>query len=153
MKRSIFSFSLIFLALTFVTTSCSDDDETTITIDSSVPNGELTVERTGSLIAENGTPTTGTVELGKDKDNNNFLRFDNNFTTQLATGTVTVYFSTSSVFTADPGNGNPDLILVGAVQQNGEQFFKLNSSVSSNFTHVILWCNTAGIPFGNAQLQ
>jgi len=152
MIRGIFSFAFLFLALTFVTTSCSKDDET-ITIDSSIPTGDYTVQRTGSLTAENGTPTTGTVELGQDDDNESFLHFSSNFTTQLATGTVSVYFSTSSVFTADPGNGNPDLMLVGAIQKNGDQYFKLNSSVPSNFTHVILWCNTAGIPFGNAPLQ
>lgn len=151
MTRGIFSFTFLFLALTFFASSCSDDE--TITIDSSQPNGTLTVDRMGSFTAENGTPTMGTAELGQDKDNVNFLRFSNNFTTELGTGTVSVYFSTSSTFTADPGNGNPDLLLVGSVQSNGEQFFKLNQAIPNNFTHVILWCNTASIPFGNAQLQ
>ena len=151
MKRSTFSFFLLFLAMAFFTVSCSEDEQ--ITIDSSLPNGALAVERTGVFTAENGTPTAGTAELVQDEDNAVFLRFANDFTTELATGTVSVYFSTSSVFTADPANGNPDLLLVGAVQQNGEQCFKLDSGVSSNFTHVILWCNTASIPFGNAQLQ
>lgn len=151
MKHQILTPALLFLTLIFVFTSCSEDE--TITIDSALPNGNLIVERTGGLTAENGTPTTGTVELGKDLENVDFLRFSSNFTTELATGTVSVYFSTSSVFVADPGNGNPDLILIGGVQKNGEQFFKLNTAIPSNFTHVILWCNTAGIPFGNAQLQ
>ncbi len=151
MKRDAFSFFLgLFLVIS--TVSCSKDDDT-VTIDSSLPNGTLTIDRSGSLTAENGTPTAGTVELGFDEQNTGFLRFANDFMTELATGTVSVYFSTSSVFTADPGNGNPDLLLVGAVQKNGEQFFRLNFEVPSDFTHVILWCNTASIPFGNAQIQ
>ncbi|MCI4671834.1 MAG: DM13 domain-containing protein [Bacteroidia bacterium] len=150
MTRGIFSLATLLFAVLFVSTSCTTE---TVTIDSSLPNGTLTVAKTGTLVAENGTPTAGTVELGADEDNVNFLRFGDDFTTELATGTVSVYFSTSETFTADPGNGNPDLMLVGAVQGNGEQFFKLDSTVPSNFTHVILWCNTASIPFGNGQLQ
>lgn len=151
MKSSVFSFFPVLIALMVIMASCGEAE--TITIDSSLPNGTLSIERSGSLTAENGTPTSGTVELGKDDDDVTFLRFANNFTTELGTGTVSVYFSTSSMFTADPGNGNPDLRLVGAVQGNGEQFFKLRSDVESKFTHVILWCNTASIPFGNAELQ
>ena len=151
MIRGIFSVTLLLLTLTFVMSSCSKDDE--VIIDSSQPTGNFTAERSGTLTAESGTPTSGTVELGKDEDSESFLRFGSDFTTQLATGTVSVYFSTSATFTADPANGNPDLILVGSIQQNGEQYIKLNTSVGSNFTHVILWCNTASIPFGNAQLQ
>ncbi|MEO0899268.1 MAG: DM13 domain-containing protein [Bacteroidota bacterium] len=150
MKQGTFSLASLLFALLIMLTSCNEE---VVTIDSSLPNGTLNVARTGSLTAENGTPTMGTVELGMDEDNVNFLRFGSDFTTELATGTVSVYFSTSATFTADPMNGNPDLILVGAVQGNGEQFFKLSEAVPSNFTHVILWCNTASIPFGNGQLQ
>ncbi|MEO0471038.1 MAG: DM13 domain-containing protein [Bacteroidota bacterium] len=149
MTRSFFS--ILLLVFVFAATSCSQEE--IITIDSSLPNGQLSVQRTGNLVAENSTPTTGVVELGVDDDNENFLRFGTDFTTELATGTVSVYFSTSEVFTADPANGNPDLLQVGSIRGNGEQFFKLDAPVPSNFTHVILWCNTASIPFGNAQLQ
>ncbi len=153
MQQRFFSLAILFLAFTFLTTSCSKYDDNPSIVDSSIPNGVFSVERSGSLTAENGTPTAGTVELGQDEDNVGFLRFGSDFTTQLATGTVSVYLSTSAVFTADPGNGNPDLILLGPITGNGEQYLKLNQTVSSSFTHVILWCNTAGIPFGNGPLQ
>ena len=137
-----------------VVVSCEDDAETiTETIDTSVPTGDLTVQRQGSFMAQSGTPTAGTAQLGTDQDGETFLRFSDDFMTALATGTVTVYFSTSDTFTPDPAGGNPDLQLVGAVQQNGERFFKLNTAPSNQFTHVILWCASANIPFGNAQLQ
>lgn len=150
MKQNLLlSFMLLFV-LSICLTSCSDEE--TITIDTSMPNGTFSVVRSGSLIADNDTPTKGTVELGTDTDGVNFLHFANDFTTELGTGTVSVYFSTSATFTADPANGNPDLILVGSIQKNGEQFIKLSSSISNSFTHVILWCNTASIPFGVAEL-
>jgi len=150
MTRGIISLATAFITLVLLSTGCSSE---TITIDSSLPNGTLSVARSGTFVAENGTPTAGAVELGTDEDGVDFLRFGGDFTTQLATGTVSVYFSTSEVFTADPANGNPDLILVGAVQGNGEQFFRLDEGVPGTFTHVILWCNTASIPFGNGELQ
>lgn len=151
MKQSIFSSAMFFFAILFMTVGCTDDDP--ITIDSSQPNGSITVERSGAFTAESNTPTTGTAELGTDEDGTNFLSFTSDFKTELATGTVSIYFSTSSVFTADPGNGNPDLKLVGSVKSNGAQSIKLDAAIPSSFTHVILWCNTAGVPFGNAELN
>lgn len=151
MKKQSFFFSLLLLlGLSF--TACEEDGDTQI-IDSSQPIGTFTADISGDFVAQNGTPTSGMAALGMDEDGNNFLRFNSNFTTELGTGTVTVYLSTSQDFMADPGNGNPDLMLIGAVSQNGENFFKLGSSVADKFTHVILWCGSANIPFGYAPLQ
>ncbi|MFK8056167.1 MAG: DM13 domain-containing protein [Saprospiraceae bacterium] len=142
---------VMFLAV-FTFSNCDDDDTTLMTIDSSLPSN-FTADRTGSLTAENSTPTTGSVELGMDEDNRTFLRLGSDFTTEQATGTVTVYLSTSEVFTPSPMTGNPDLILVGALNTNGAQDFEISQTVPATFTHVILWCATANIPFGNALLQ
>lgn len=132
--------------------SCEDDAET-ITVDTAVPTGNLTVQRQGTFTAESGKPTAGMAQLGTDQDGEVFLRFSDDFTTDLATGTVTIYLSTSEQLQRNAGAGNPDLQLIGAVQMNGEDFFKLMSVPDSRFTHVILWCESVGIPFGNAQLQ
>lgn len=154
LKNGVYKLSFLFLACSFMMTSCTkDEDPVTVTVDSSQPDGAFTVSRTGSLTAQSMTPTAGTVELGTDESNTNFVHFAENFVTELGTGTVSLYFSTSDTFTADPGNGNPDLLLVGAVQKNGERYLKLDAAVPANFTHIILWCNTAGVPFGNARLQ
>jgi hypothetical protein len=149
MKKVLFATAVV--AMSFLT-ACSKDEKT-VTVDSSQPDGAFTVARAGALTAQNGTPTTGTVELGTDSKGTPFLRFGPNFTTQLATGTVSIYFSTSMNFVANPGAGNPDLRLVGPVAKNGETFIKLNAAIPANFTHVILWCGTASIPFGNARLN
>ena len=150
MKLKSITFSLLALGLLFTLHSCKKDE---MINESPSPKGDFTVERSGSFTAENGTPTVGTIEYGKDEDDVYFVHFGSNFVTDQATGTIGLYFSTSATFTADPGNGNPDLMQVGSVTTNGEQYFKLNAAVASSFTHLILWCNTAAIPFGNGQLQ
>jgi hypothetical protein len=144
---------LFFSALIFAGFSCSDDDSEIITIDPTVPTGTFTVQQSGSFVEQNGTGSMGTVEVGTDSDGEQFLRFGSNFNTNLATGTVTVYFSTSMEFVPNPGAGNPDLQIVGPVGQSGENFFLVEPDLDSKFTHVILWCGSANIPFGYAELN
>ncbi|MEQ8927274.1 MAG: DM13 domain-containing protein [Fulvivirga sp.] len=145
--------AVFFLALSVAFVGCSDDDSETITIDSSQPTGNLTVQQTGSFVAEGGTNSSGTVDIGTDTQGVQFLRLGSDFETAVATGTVAVYLSTSVVYTPDPMNGNPDLRLVGSVNENGEAFFKLEPTAESKFTHVILWCTSVGVQFGNAELN
>ncbi len=143
-------FSIALVALLF--SSCGKDD-TVVTVDSSQPNGAFTVVRSGTLTAENGTPTKGLIALGKDAQGTNFLRLGSDFVTELGTGTVTVYLSTSANFVASPGTGNPALKLVGTAGKNGEAFYKLSADPGSSFTHVLIWCATANIKFGNGRLN
>ena len=145
--------ALLFVSFAIFISSCNKNDENIQTIDSSQPVGAFTASRSGTFVAQNGTPSAGTASLGTDEDGTNFLRFGSDFVTELGTGTVTIYLSTSDTFTADPGNGNPDLRLVGIVDSNGESFYKFNSSVDAKFSHVILWCGSANIPFGYAELK
>ncbi len=148
MKKLIYLFAIA----AFTITSCSKDAET-ITVDSSKPDGAFTVSKSGTFVAQNSTPTVGMAQLGTDSKGVQFLKFSSNFTTQFATGTVSVYLSTSMNFVASPGTGNPDLKLIGPVQKAGENFFKIAPSADAKFTHVILWCGTASIPFGNAEIK
>ena len=141
--------SFVFVLLAF--TACQDPEP--VVIDSSLPQGTFTAQLSGSFVEQNGTGSTGAAELGSDTENGQFLRFGEDFVTNLATGTVTVYLSTSQDFVADPMNGNPDLQLVGAVNSNGETFFKFDAAPAAKFTHVILWCGSANIPFGYAELK
>ncbi|WP_020527005.1 DM13 domain-containing protein [Flexithrix dorotheae] len=140
-----------FVMAVFTFISCEDDTEKII--DSSLPNGTFTAQKGGTFVAQNGTPTAGTVDLGLDEAGSTFLKFNEDFMTELGTGTVTVYLSTSDTFTPNPGEGNPDLKLIGAIGSNGESYHKIMDTVESKFTHVILWCGSASIPFGNAALQ
>ncbi|MBT2162195.1 DM13 domain-containing protein [Zobellia barbeyronii] len=165
MKNRNFSIALVALAMTTFVVSCSDDDVETVTVtetvvetetievDSSLPVGDLAVASSGSLTAESGTPTQGLVEIGMDTDDTSFVHFADDFTTELGTGTVGIFLSTSETFTADPANGNPDLMLIGNVRSNGEMFIKLDAAPDAKYTHIILWCATANIPFGNVALN
>ncbi|MDF4221560.1 hypothetical protein PXC01_08190 [Maribacter sp. M208] len=161
MKNRKFTLVLLASVMTTFFVSCSDDDgevvtvtETeTVEVDSSLPVGDLMVNLSGNLVAESGTPTQGLVEVGVDADDTNFVRFADDFTTELGTGTVGIFLSTSEVFTADPANGNPDLMLIGNVADNGEMFIKLDAAPDAKYTHIILWCATANIPFGNVALN
>ena len=149
------SFILFLFALVFVgfTTSCSKDEPVEITIDSSQPQGSFVVSKKGSIVQQNDTGSKGTVNYGKDSQGIGFIQFGSDFSTVLATGTVTVYLSTSSTFKADPAKGNPDLRLIGTVTKNGLHNFKLDPSLQSKFSHVILWCGSANIPFGYAKIE
>ncbi len=151
MRKLIF----ILLALPLFFAACDDDETETMVIDSSLPQGELEVVSMGQFVAQSSTSTSGLVQLGIDTEDDSFVRLSENFMTELGTGTVTVYLSTTndlgSQFNA--GAGNPNLQLVGIVQRNGEHFFKLNSSIDPKFEYVVLWCASAGVPFGNAELM
>ena len=159
MKNRKFALVVLASAMTTFFISCSNDDAEVVTVtetievDSSLPVGDLLVSLSGNLVAESGTPTQGLVEVGVDTDNTNFVRFADDFTTELGTGTVGIFLSTSAVFTPDPANGNPDLMLIGNVAGNGEMFIKLSDTPDAKYTHIVLWCATANIPFGNVALN
>ncbi|WP_324023375.1 hypothetical protein QSV08_11235 [Maribacter sp. BPC-D8] len=159
MKNRKFALVVLASAMTTFFISCSDDDADVVTVtetvevDSSLPVGDLLVNLSGNLVAESGTPTQGLVEVGVDTDDTNFVRFADDFTTELGTGTVGIFLSTSEVFTPDPANGNPDLMLIGNVAGNGEMFIKLGDTPDAKYTHIVLWCATANIPFGNVALN
>lgn len=143
------------LALTTMTTvSCSSNsDNVTVEVDSSLPVGTFTVKKTGTLTAQNGTPTKGKIEIGVDSKNTTFVHLGSDFTTELGTGTATVYLSTTATYNASPGTGNPDLKLIGIVNKNGEMYYKVNDTAANTLTYLIIWCGSANIPFGNGQLK
>jgi hypothetical protein len=148
MKKLIYLFAIV----AFGITSCTKD-AVTVTVDSSKPDGAFTVTKSGSFTAQSSTPTAGMAQLGTDSKGVQFLKFSSDFTTQFATGTVSVYLSTSMTWVPDPGNSNGNLRLIGPSLKAGETFYKLDPKADAKFTHVILWCGTAGVPFGNAEIK
>jgi len=132
-------------------TSCEKEVE--VIVDPTKPQGAFTVAQTGSFVEQNATGSKGAAQLGTDSKGTQFLKFGSDFSTTFATGTVTVYLSTSMTFSPDPANGNPALRLVGPVSKAGENYFVLDPVAAAKFTHVILWCGSANVPFGYAKLQ
>jgi Electron transfer DM13 len=151
MKLKAFTFALFSFATVALFTACTKDKE--IIIDSSQPQGTFTVAKNGTFVEQNATGSKGAAQLGTDSNGTQFLKFGSEFSTNFGTGTVTVYLSTSMTFTPDPGNGNPALRLVGPVSKAGENYFKLDPKADAKFTHVILWCGSANVPFGYAALN
>jgi hypothetical protein len=154
MKNLVIAFGLMI----FVLVGCNDDDDEntppeTIIVDSSMPSGAFTANLLGDFVEQNGTGSSGTAQIGVDAEGTQFLRFSDDFTSNFATGTITVYLSTSDEVVFDPGNGNPALRIVAPVTSGGEKFFRLDPPAASQFGYVILWCGSAGIPFGYADLN
>ncbi len=151
MKKIFFTiFALALTAITIV--SCSEDTKEVV-VDSSQPNGVFTVKQTALLMAQNGTPTKGTIEIGTDSKNITFLHLKSDFTTEQGTGTSTLYLSKTGTFTASPGTGNPALKLIGIINKNGEAYYKVNGTISIDLKWVIIWCASANVPFGNGELK
>jgi hypothetical protein len=149
---------LLFIALiaSVAFTSCKKETETiteTVTVDGSQPVGTFTEMKSGTLVEQNATGTTGTVKLGTDSEGTQFLKLTGGFNSNFGTGTLIAYLSTSAEYMADPANGNPDLKLVGPVTAAGDRFIKIAPAAGAQFDHVILWCASAGIPFGYAPLN
>jgi len=151
MKFNIAFIAFLSIATLSTFTACEKTEE--VIIDSSLPQGAFTAAKSGTFTEQNGTGSKGAAQIGTDADGTYFLKLGSDFSTTLATGTVTVFLSTSEVYTADPGNGNPNLQLIGVVGKNGEMYFKLSAAPAAKFTHAILWCASASIPFGYAPLN
>ena len=151
MKLKVLFFALLSVTSVTFFTACTKDKE--VIIDSSLPQGAFTASKSGTFVEQNATGSKGAAQLGTDADGTQFLKFGSDFSTNFGTGTVSVYLSTSATFTASPGTGNPDLRLVGPVFKAGENYFRLSPVADAKFTHVILWCTTASVPFGYAKLQ
>ena len=147
-KSSLF---LLLMAGMFAFTACEKEVE--VIVDPTLPKGTFTSAKSGTFVEQNATGSKGAAQLGKDADGTSFLKLGSDFSTSFATGTVTVYLSTSQTFTASPGTGNPDLRLIGPVNKAGEKYFRLDAAPDAKFTHVILWCASANVPFGYAKLQ
>jgi len=133
--------ALIFIYVAFFgLVSCSENNDP-FTVDPTQPTSTLSVMRSGNFIDQNASGPKGVAELGTDTRSKEFLQFSSDFNTALATGTVTVFLSTSKEFRPDPGNGNPNLLVLEPVRGAGENFFAIPTGKStSKYTHVILWC-------------
>ncbi len=112
--------------------------------------GPVTVVKTGSLTAQSSTNTKGMVQVVTNAEGKYFVRLTDEFTTKFSTGTVTVYLSTSDKLQlATSGTFQ----LVSIVGKAGEHFFPISGAPDAKFTHGIIWCGAAAIPFGFAPLN
>jgi hypothetical protein len=151
MKLNAFALAIFSFVMLASFSACEKEVE--VIVDPTKPQGKFSAAQSGTFVEQNATGSKGAAQLGTDTDGVQFLKFGTDFSTTFATGTVTVYLSTSMTFTPDPANGNPALRLVGPVSKAGENYFRLDPKADAKFTHVILWCGSANVPFGYAKLQ
>jgi len=131
-------------------TNCQKEEVVTPDpVNPSLPNGMFSPARSGTFQKQNGYNAVGTARLGSDLTNVQWLYFAPDFNTSLSTGAVTVYLSKNKGLSL----GATDTFRrVDLVKTAGEHYFKLDPSVGSEFKFVILWCASASVQFGNAEL-
>jgi hypothetical protein len=148
MKTS-FNFLILFVAL-FVISCDNTNENPAAPDDNTAVAAPIEVLKTGTLTAQSSTNTKGMVSLVKDKDGKHFIQLSDSFTTKFSTGTVTVYLATSQTLSLSTAGS---FQLVSIVGKPGEQFFNLPGLPDSKFTHAIIWCGAAAIPFGFSPLN
>ncbi|MHA7128097.1 hypothetical protein [Algoriphagus namhaensis] len=143
---------LLTLLLIGALISCSDSDEPKDKgpDDTGAVSGQFSVLKAGSLTAQSSTNTRGMFQIVEDEDGKFFVRLTDDFTTKFSTGTVTVYLSTSQTLNLDQ---TASFQLVSIVGKAGEHFFSLPAAPDAKFSHGIIWCGAAAIPFGFAPLN
>lgn len=137
----------------FVACNGNDDPEpqTVFTAD---PVGNVTTLKSATITPQNGTPTTGSLTLVSDGNNNQFVQLADNFTSDFHTGTVTIYLAKAATnIGAQRRAAASNVKAVSFVNMNGKQAFRISDNMSAGFTHVVFYCETAEINFGAAQLQ
>ncbi len=118
------------------------------TATSTTPVGNLTVQRTGTFINQNGSPaTSGTVQIGLDAAGAQWLKFGADFVTETTSGAAIVALSKNATYSDNT------VISVGAMNKKGEQYYKVSTPVGNEYTEIIIWCAAAKIAFGHAPLK
>jgi len=153
MRKSFFLLLLSLAPVTFSACSNDDDDAAPQVVSTRDPVGNLSSLKTGTITPQNGTPTRGTLAVVRDNQNQEFVQFNMDFTSDFHTGTVTVYLAKADTrIGAQRQATAANVKAVGFVNKNGKQFLRLDGS-SAGFSHVVFYCETAEINFGAAPLQ
>ena len=142
-------FYAFFLLLTF--SACQKDENTTpVPSDPNLITGAFSATHSGVFQAQNGYRAEGTAEIGMDGANAQWLRLAPDFNTTLSTGGVTVYLSQNKSLNLGAAGTFRRLAVVTVP---GEHFYKIDPAVGIDFKFAILWCASASVPFGNAELK
>ena len=100
---------ILFVALLAVGMSAcnKDDNNPTTQVTTDGPAGATTTLRTGTLTAENGTPTAGTVSTVRDVNGVEWLQLGSDFKSDFGTGTVTAYLAKTGANIKDAAHQKP----------------------------------------------
>lgn len=115
-----------------------------------LPTGLFSAARAGVFQKQNGYNAVGTAQIGNDAANVQWLRLAPDFNASLSTGAVTLYLSKNQNLNLSVSDSFRRIELVTTP---GEHFYKLDPVVASDFKFAVLWCASAGVQFGNAELK
>ncbi len=118
--------------------------------DPTLPTGMFTAARSGVFQDQNGYNAEGSAQLGTDETGAQWLRFAPDFNASLSTGAVTVYLSKNQNLALNSGGSFQRVELVTTP---GEHFYKISPAAGDDFKFAILWCASASVQFGNAELK
>jgi hypothetical protein len=144
--------NLMILGVLFLSifASCKKDETTTPTPSNpDVPNGTFTKTISGTFLDQNGYNAEGTAELGRDASLVNWVHLASDFNASLSTGAVTLYISKNQQLKLGDASS---FERIASITKAGEQYFKVNA-LSADFKYAILWCSSANVQFGNAELK
>lgn len=139
------------LFLLFTLPACQKEDaEPGDPADPPTLSGAFTAARSGVFQKQNGYNAEGTAQLGADEANAQWLRLAPDFNASLSTGAVTVYLSQNQNLALGAAG---TFQRVELVTKPGEHFYKIDPAVGDDFRFAILWCASASVQFGNAELK
>ncbi len=147
--------------LSIVSLACGNEDDNNETPNDGGGTGQLTAVRSGSLVADGagGAPdATGSVTISRDSTGALFVTLGEDFMQEAGPGDTQLILAKSNANVSeqrndDAGNTSPSLATVtngfaGAAE------FALPANVNiDEFSYLIVWCPTAGVNFGAAQLD
>ena len=144
---------LVLLATGPALSSCSNsspaDPQPTPTTDP----GVLTTLKTGSVVAQGGTNSRGTLLVARNAAGKELVRLNPDFVTEFHTGSLGVYLAKSGAGIREQRAASAANVLkVGVITQNGLQDLVYDGS-HAGFTHVVFYCEAAQYNFGAAELK
>lgn len=147
------------LALAAAIVACGDDDDGPAA-GSGGGNPSLTVIRSGVLANDGagGAPNaSGTVELGMDAGGGMFIRLGADFAQEMGPGdTQLILASSADNVDAQRMRGDAVSPSLGTIPNgfSGAETYEIPSGTNpADFSHIIVWCPTAGVNFGAAELM
>ena len=150
-KRLASRFLLPVLAGGLLLSACSKQaDEPT---PAAAPADSVTILRTGTVMAQGGVMSGGTVAIVRGADGAEYVQFNPDFHSDFHTGSLGIYLAKSNDLVRNQRALNPaNVVRVGTITQSGAQRLSI-TGVSTGFSHVILHCDPAQYNFGAAALQ
>ncbi len=144
--KNIF-FCIVSASLLFFSACIKDVAAPSITTTGSTTNFTFKAVKTGTIIPENSSNASGTIELGVDSVNNHYLKLKSDFKSTFINATLTAVLSTTATYDENTGTS------VGTITANGEKYFNITTFQFNNATYFILYDTKSNTSFGNAQIK